>query len=83
MATCNFVSTIFNRYYSVMVDDEIEFDFQRDNIAGAISELDGGYPENGEPYQIASVFREIEFCGVPFEFSLDVFLHLVITREPI
>jgi hypothetical protein len=57
-----------------MVDDEIEFDFRRDNIAGAIIDLDGGYLENGEPYQIASVFHEIEFCGVPFEFSLDVFL---------
>jgi hypothetical protein len=57
-----------------MTEDESEFDFQRDNIAGAISDLDGGYLENGEPYQIASVFREIEFCGVPFEFSIDVFL---------
>ncbi len=74
MATCNFGHTIFSRYYSVMVDDEIEFDFRRDNIAGAISDLDGGYLENGEQYQIASVFHEIEFCGVPFEFSLDVFL---------
>lgn len=61
MATCNFGSTIFSRYYSIMTEDESEFDFQRDNIAGAVSDLDGGYLENGEPYQIASVFREIEF----------------------
>lgn len=74
MATCNFGSTIFSRYYSIMTEDESEFDFLHDNIAGAISDLDGGYLENGEPYQIASVFREIEFCGVPFEFSIDVFL---------
>lgn len=74
MATCNFGSTIFNRYYSVMTEDEVDFDFQRENIAEAISELDGGYLENGEPYQVASVFREIVFCGVPFEFSIDVFL---------
>lgn len=74
MATCNFGSTIFNRFYSVMTEDEINFDFQRENIAEAISELDGGYLENGEPYQIASVFHEIEFCGVPFEFSIEVFL---------
>ena len=74
MATCNFGRTIFSRYYSIMEEDEIEFDFQRDNIAGAISDLDGGYLENGEPYQIASVFREIDFCGIPFEFSIDVFL---------
>lgn len=74
MATCNFGSTIFNRYYSVMTEDEVDFDFQRENIAEAISELDGGYLENGEPYQVASVFREIEFCGVPFEFSIEVFL---------
>lgn len=76
MATCNFGSTIFSRYYSIMTEDESEFDFLHDNIAGAISDLDGGYLENGEPYQIASVFREIEFCGVPFEFSIDVFLRL-------
>lgn len=74
MATCNFGSTIFNRYYSVMSEDEVDFDFQRENIAEAICELDGGYLENGEPYQVASVFREIEFCGVPFEFSIEVFL---------
>lgn len=74
MATCNFGDTIFNRYYSIMPEDEYDFDFQRDNIAEAISELDGGYLANGEPYQIASIFQEIEFCGVPFEFSIDVFL---------
>lgn len=74
MATCNFGSTIFNRYYSVMTEDEVDFDFQRENIAEVISELDGGYLENGEPYQVASVFREIEFCGVLFEFSIEVFL---------
>lgn len=74
MATCNFGSTIFNRYYSVMTEDDADFDFQRENIAEAISELYGGYLENGEPYQVASVFREIEFCGVPFEFSIEVFL---------
>lgn len=56
MATCNFGDTIFNRYYSIMPKDEYDFDFQRDNIAEAISELDGGYLENGEPYQIASIF---------------------------
>ena len=74
MATCNFGRTIFSRYFSVMAEDDEEFDFQRDNIAGAISDLDGGYLENREPYQIANIFHEIEFCGVPFEFSIDVFL---------
>lgn len=74
MATCNFGRTIFSRYFSVMAEDDEEFDFQRDNIAGAISDLDGCYLENREPYQIANIFHEIEFCGVPFEFSIDVFL---------
>ena len=74
MATCNFGSTIFNRYYSVMSEDKMDFDFQRDNIIGAINDIKGGYPENAEPYQISRVVREVEFCGVPFELCLDVFL---------
>lgn len=45
MATCNFGSTIFSRYYSIMTEDESEFNFLHDNIAGAISDLDGGYLE--------------------------------------
>lgn len=75
MATSNFGSTIFSHLYTVDVDDRDDYDFARDNIAGALAALPGGYEDHTNGEQIAHIYYEdVVFCGVPYEIRLDVYL---------
>lgn len=75
MATSNFGSTIFSRLYTVGADDADDYEFTRDNIAGALAALPGGFEDHTNGEQIAQIYgADVVFCGVPYELRLDVYL---------
>lgn len=74
MATSNFGSTIFSKYFTVHADECDEYDDIKDILAGALADVDGGYEDNDGGEQLAHIYRDVEFCGVPFEVRLDVLL---------
>ncbi len=71
MATGNFGSTIFSKYYVVETEDPIDFIDDRNEIQNALTALPGCYDDNSG-YNIAYIYSNIELCGVPFEMRLDI-----------
>lgn len=74
MAAANFGSTIFSKYYTINSDNDLDFDFMKEDLAGVISSLEGACMADHKPYQIAKIWREIELCGICFEMEIEVFL---------
>lgn len=74
MATSNFGNTIFSKYFTVAADERDDYDDMKDNLAGALADVDGGIEDNDGGEKLAHIYREVEFCGVPYEVRLDVLL---------
>lgn len=73
MATSNFGDSIFNKIYAVNTDDCNEYEMIREDAQNALASLPGGYTDNAG-YNIAHIYRDVDFCGVSFELRLEVSL---------
>ncbi len=74
MATSNFGYSIFNKLYVVDTDDCDEYEYIREEVQKALASLPGGYTDDCG-YNIAHIYRDVEFCGVPFELRLEISLN--------
>lgn len=74
MATSNFGSTIFNKYFTVDADDVELYEEQKDEIKNVIRSLPEASDDVDDLEYLATVRANVEHVGVPFELSIKVYL---------